>query len=102
MNEKIRQINEAFLVLTDTYTIACECSDLHCTAMLSIEHEEYADVRVDARLFIVCPDHVDRGLERVVLEDDRFAVVEPPGVTADLVGPEPAQQVPLDLVHRAA
>jgi hypothetical protein len=55
--------------------MVCECSRADCTALIVISIREYEAVRSDARDFAVVSDHIDRDVETIVRENDRFAVV---------------------------
>ncbi|HEY7398153.1 MAG TPA: hypothetical protein VH538_07620, partial [Gaiellaceae bacterium] len=76
VNDKIVELNESWGVLAGTMSIACECSQLDCTAMLEIGPAAYEAVRGDPRTFVVLPDHVEADVERVVGNHDGYAVVE--------------------------
>ena len=58
--------------------IACECALKSCDEVIEITMAEYQDVRSDARQFA--------DIERIVFENDRFAVVaKRAGTPADVV-----------------
>ena len=76
INEKLKTLNEAFAEVTDTFTIACECADTACIAMIEIHPHEYAAVRAEPRHFAVLPGHVYPDVEVVVRESDGYVVVE--------------------------
>jgi len=63
--------------------IACECALKSCDEV--IEMAEYQGVRSDARQFAIVPEHFIGDIERVVFENDRFAVVAKRAGTADVV-----------------
>jgi len=64
--------------------IACECALKSCDEV--IEMAEYQDVRSDARQFAIVPEHFIGDIERIVFENDRFAVVaKRAGTPADVV-----------------
>jgi hypothetical protein len=76
VNEKVRELNDAFSDVTETYAIACECADVSCVGTLEIAMEEYVGVREHASRFIVLKDHVFPEVERVVAQNDGYVVVE--------------------------
>jgi hypothetical protein len=80
VNESLVALNEAFAVMTDTFSIACECADVRCIETLEISPEAYAAVRADPRRFVVLTGHVYPDVERVVDEADDYVVVEKFGV----------------------
>jgi len=76
VNEKLRELNEAFSEVTERYAIACECADVSCVETLHIVREEYADVREHPNHFVVLKDHVFPEVERVIAQNDGYVVVE--------------------------
>ena len=76
VNDKLRDLNDAFAAISDTFVIACECADTSCIETLEISGEEYAAVRAEPRQFAVLPGHVYPDVENVVRESDRYVVVE--------------------------
>jgi hypothetical protein len=76
VNEKLRELNQAFSELTETYAIACECADTTCVETLHISMEAYLDVRTHSSRFVVFVDHVYPDVEQVIAERDGYAVVE--------------------------
>jgi hypothetical protein len=76
-----RAINEELRVAArvldpESLIIACECADPACVETLEIDAEQYAQIRADPTHFIVLPGHVYSEVERVIVEDDRFQIVE--------------------------
>jgi hypothetical protein len=55
--------------------ILCECAAKMCDRTIDITLEEYMQVRMDSVQFAVVPDHFVGNIERIVYENDRFAVV---------------------------
>jgi hypothetical protein len=78
VNENLKGLNEAFASVTETetFTIACECSDVSCVEMLEIHPHEYVAVRSEPRHFAILPGHVDLEAEKVVREAEGYVVVE--------------------------
>jgi hypothetical protein len=76
VNEKLRELNEAFSAVSQTYAIACECADVSCVETLHVHMEEYLAVREHARQFVVLRGHVFPHVERVVSSTDGYVVVE--------------------------
>ena len=81
-NEAItREINEgiedAMTSLSDGYVrMMCECGRPDCELLIAISVAEYEEARQDGRRFVVVKDHVLPDVERLVVETDRFVVVE--------------------------
>jgi 5-bromo-4-chloroindolyl phosphate hydrolysis protein len=76
VNEKLREINQAFSDVTKTYAIACECADTTCVETLHVSMQEYLDVRAHSNRFVVLADHVFPDVEQVVANNDGYAIVE--------------------------
>jgi len=55
--------------------IVCECSLKMCDRSIDITMAEYRMVRNDARRFAIVPEHLIGDIERIISENDRFAVV---------------------------
>ncbi|HEY8116595.1 MAG TPA: hypothetical protein VIH70_09295 [Actinomycetota bacterium] len=73
-NEEIEQVHHNDPPLR-RMTIACECALKSCEEAIEITMAEYQDVRSDARQFAIVPEHFIGDIERIVFENDRFAVV---------------------------
>jgi hypothetical protein len=76
VNEKMRKLNEDVASLTGSFTIACECSDTECVAMIEISADDYLSVRSEPRRFVVLPGHIVAKIETVVREGAAWVVVE--------------------------
>jgi 5-bromo-4-chloroindolyl phosphate hydrolysis protein len=76
VNEKLRELNDAFSEVSETYAIACECANVGCVETLHIVTQEYADVREHPSRFVVLKDHVFPEVERVIAQNDGYVVVE--------------------------
>jgi hypothetical protein len=77
VNEKLRELNNAFSEVSETYAIACECADVGCVDTLHIVMQQYVDVREHPSRFVVLKDHVFPEVERVIAdENDGYVVVE--------------------------
>ena len=69
--------------------IVCECARMTCDDAIDITLDEYEHVRKDARQFVILPEHVVGDIERIVFENDRFAVAaKREGVPADVARDE--------------
>jgi hypothetical protein len=77
VNEKIEQLTGAQAVpTTERWDFLCECANRDCTATMSLTMEEYEAVRRVPTHFPILVGHDDPEIERVVRENDRYAVVE--------------------------
>jgi hypothetical protein len=61
----------------------CECADETCTEAVALSIDEYENVRRRPVRFVVLPGHDDERIERVVEQNDRYAVVEKFGAAGD-------------------
>lgn len=84
VNERMRALNESFALVTDTFTIACECADTDCVEMLEIQPEDYLRLRTEPRHFAVLPGHVYADVENVIRETEQYVVVEKFGTASDV------------------
>jgi len=57
------------------FQIACECALETCGRVITITVDGYRHVRMDPRQVAVVPEHFIGDIERIVYENDRFAVV---------------------------
>lgn len=85
-NEQLEQ-SRAGLGATreDRFFAVCECGDRACTSSLHVSLAEYESVREHAARFVIARNHENPEAERVVEENERFAVVET--VTGELSKP---------------
>jgi len=84
VNERVRELNLRLEELTPYGSWSCECSDTACLGRVDLTLDEYDAVRAEATHFVVVPspDHVDRAVETVTLETDRYWIVEKLGSAA--------------------
>ena len=75
INERVGELQQRYEQLATGARWVCECADLSCTEMVEMTLDEYEDVRSNANRFVVRPDHVYEGVERVVESTDRFWLV---------------------------
>ena len=73
MNERIREVNEAFGLGPASYELVCECSRRDCMRRLEIPREVYEQVRAEADRFLVAADHEES--ERIVAGTGTYSVV---------------------------
>lgn len=82
MNERIAELNQTFQV-EGRSEFLCECSRDECKEPVSISLEEYEEVRSSPRRFFVLPGHEDESVEQIVVQSDRYVVVEKIGDAAE-------------------
>ena len=77
MNEWTLEDNDARLGLdrpSDAYL--CECSDRRCTEPIRLTRAEYEAVRAVGVRFAIALRHENPEIDRLLSENDRYAVVE--------------------------
>ena len=85
-----REVNETVQALetsngndTDLHEFFCECADVECTIRVKLTHSEYETARLEGMWFIVMRGHERLDVERIVLESDRYLLVEKSGGGGD-------------------
>lgn len=58
VNERLRDLNEAFGAVTNRIELICECADRSCAERISLSLAEYENLRATAEWFVVAPGHV--------------------------------------------
>jgi hypothetical protein len=87
INEKIEEAYQGEPPV-NRIDIVCECARMTCDAAIDIRLDEYEHVR-NAGHFVILPEHFVGDIERIVLENDRLAVVaKREGVPADVARDE--------------
>jgi hypothetical protein len=76
VNERLRDVNDAFGSVTGDFEIVCECGDMECAERITLTMEEYTDLRSDPRYFAVIPGHVAADVEEVIRRGDRYDVIQ--------------------------
>jgi hypothetical protein len=84
-----REINEQLTGIGDDpglRDVVCECARADCTALVPVTDAEYEAARADGNHFIVAPsaEHTDENVERVVLRNERFWLVEKDGTAGEV------------------
>lgn len=89
VNERLKDLGEAFSVVSERAQFICECADPTCTARVEMTLDEYEAVRAHAACFFMLRGHEHGEIERVVRETDRYVVVQKPrGELADAAAAE--------------
>ncbi len=77
VNEQVtKALPDAFDAANDYMRFVCECASESCTTLIEMTRNEYEAVRANGRRFTVAPGHAESGAERIVVENERFEVVE--------------------------
>ena len=58
----------------------CECAEASCMAPVHLSLTQYRGMRSDDSRFVIVPGHATIDGEGVVIENERYAIVEKPGV----------------------
>jgi hypothetical protein len=75
VNERIKDVNVEFAA-ERAADFLCECGSKDCTKPVGLSLSEYEAVRRDPTHFFVLPGHELPEVERVLSQNERFAVVE--------------------------
>jgi hypothetical protein len=85
VNESLRYVAAQGTATVQTMRLVCECGDAGCSEFVDVTLTEYEGVRAMPTHFIVRLGHVAPDIERVVLQNERFAIVEKrPGEPAQI------------------
>jgi len=79
VNERIRELVDAWTDADDRLELTCECANLSCAERIVVVLDEYEGVRRHPDRFLVAPGHLDLEVEDIVNECDGFWVVEKRG-----------------------
>jgi hypothetical protein len=74
-NEWIESASTRVEGLRPVEEYVCECSFPACTSILHLSRAEYEGVRAEATHFAIALNHENPEVDRVVSENERFAVV---------------------------
>ena len=77
INETLNDgLKDAQLAEGELAGFACECGDADCAALVHVELPKYEEVRAHSARFLVVPGHEVQGVEDVVEQGERYAVVQ--------------------------
>jgi hypothetical protein len=78
INERVKDLNEAFSDVTEGGDWVCECANESCTERVEMSVEEYEEVRAGGARFFVAPsdDHLWPDVEHVTARMNHYWVVE--------------------------
>jgi hypothetical protein len=75
VNERLRDVNEAFGAVTNRIELICECADRSCAGRISLSVPEYEDLRSTGDRFIVVPGHGGTDGEEVVRMGEGWEII---------------------------
>jgi hypothetical protein len=86
VNERVRQINDAFSIALPLGDWVCECANDACTSRVALSPADYERIRSNPARFVVLPNevHVDHTIENVVERHEAYWIVEKTGDAAEL------------------
>jgi hypothetical protein len=76
-----REVNEAIATTASRFRaeetdFLCECADPDCADRMTVDLDDYEDVRAEPTRFLLAPGHGESSIERVVERTEEFDVVE--------------------------
>ncbi len=74
VNERIADVS-ALAAVNGQLELICECGEASCQAPIALTQGEYERVRSVATHFAVVPGHDHPDVERVIEQNERFAIV---------------------------
>jgi len=83
VNERLEELGDS-VNGDDYHRFVCECATVECVLPVELTIDEYESVRREGSTFVVAVGHVYPDVERVVLEGNRFTVVEKLAAGAEL------------------
>lgn len=84
INERLEAGLRKVIHPPEVLEFVCECGDPDCVDLVRLTLDEYEAIRRDSRRFAVVPGHAIPDAERVVLEGDRYDVVEKTGAAVEV------------------
>jgi 3,4-dihydroxy-2-butanone 4-phosphate synthase len=75
-NEWIETASTDYATIRPLEEYVCECSHPACASLLALTRLEYEGVRSEPTYFAIAVNHENPEIDRVVSENERFAVVE--------------------------
>ena len=76
VNERLRELGESFSLVSQQATFVCECANTSCTERVEMSLADYERVRSDPKWFFLVKGHEELEFERIVSEEEGYAVVE--------------------------
>jgi hypothetical protein len=75
VNERIKEVNLE-VAAREPADFLCECGSEECTQPIALTLAEYEGVRSEPTHFAIVPGHEVPDVERVLSQNERFAIVE--------------------------
>jgi hypothetical protein len=77
-NERLGDVVEAGLAPGDSVPFLCECADEECMGRIDLTLDEYRELHLHERHFVMLHDHARTPGERVLAERDGYDITEKP------------------------
>jgi hypothetical protein len=91
INERLKEMQETFDVLTEQAEFVCECGDAECTQQVTMSLADYERLRSDPTTFAVVAGHEAPDVEDIVDTRKRYLVVSKrsgePSILAEAADP---------------
>ncbi|NUR75465.1 MAG: hypothetical protein HOQ28_04155 [Thermoleophilia bacterium] len=76
-----REVNEAIAKTAARFDaeetdFICECADPGCADRMTVELEDYEEVRSEPTRFLLAPGHHEPAVEQIVAREDDFEIVD--------------------------
>jgi hypothetical protein len=85
VNERVKDLNEAFGAMTNRIELVCECADPGCTERITLSLRDYEELRSQPDCFVIAHGHAVPDIEDVVATGERWQIVRKrPGGPAEL------------------
>ena len=86
VNERVKELNDGFTLVTPLGEWICECANDTCTERVEMSATEYEKIRGDGARFFVAPgdEHVWPDVELVRERNDRYWIVEKVGRAGEI------------------
>jgi hypothetical protein len=75
VNERLRDLNEAFGTMTNRVELVCECANTACAERITFTVREYEELRANPDRFVIAPGHESANVEDVVARGDGWHIV---------------------------
>jgi hypothetical protein len=75
VNERIESLASTFQLGSEPLDLICECGDAQCVERITVNRDEYEELRADPHYFAVAPGHEAPDVEEVVEKRTGYDVV---------------------------
>jgi hypothetical protein len=80
MNEQVQRVQNGWP--TTAYDLICECGDVDCLRVLTLDRQTYDRIAREPLQFVVLPGHERPEFEEIVQRQSTFVVVRPRHLSA--------------------